>query len=120
MQLDWPDVKTASLLCSNGICKHKIGMLEASCLTKEWSIQCVTPTVASSFGDQVGETLAKSLLWAAFNRVHAERLPAETHHQIASVFMRLEQEIADGVNPVKRVEVVASAGENVVASDVTD
>ena len=74
MQLDWPNVKAASLLCNNDFCEHKTGT-EAH-PTKEQLIQHVTPTVTSCFGDRVGETLAKPLLWAASNPEHAERLSA--------------------------------------------
>jgi len=110
IQLNWPDVNAASKLCQDGACRYIIKR-EAVGVSDEWLCTNVTPNISSAFDRRVGAILARPLLWAAFDPTWSEMVAPEIRHRIISAFIRLECiDIDDGVNPVSRVEVIASEG----------
>lgn len=68
----------------------------------------MAPGISTSFGVAVGAILAKSLLWACFEPSTIEPVPSSILNRAVSKFILLESPIADGVNPIERVEVIAS------------
>jgi hypothetical protein len=106
IQLDWPDVNAASKLCDGGPVLYK--PKDGSGITDEWLAREVAPGISTSFGVAVGAILAKSLLWACFEPSTIELVPSSILNRAVSKFILLESPIADGVNPIERVEVIAS------------
>ena len=107
VQLNWPDVEMASLLCQEGCIKYKVKSELG--LTDEWLCANVTPNISSTFGRKVGAILAKSLLWAVYNPTWSEKVQPDIRHRIISACIR--KDVPDDVNPVDRVQVVATEGE---------
>ena len=108
-QLTWPDVNCASRLCFKGVCKYIVK--EEAGITDEWLCQHVTPRISSSFGNRVGATLAKPLLWGAFHPIWSESVHASIRIRIVSEFVRLERDLDDEHgNPVRKVEVIPNEG----------
>jgi hypothetical protein len=114
-QLDWPDVNAASKLCVGGICVYKVK--DGSGITDEWLAKEVAPAISESFGEAVGTILAKPLLWACFDDSMVEQVPPTIRHSVRAKFIRLETDIPDGVNPIDKVEVLASECGGTVSLD---
>ena len=70
------------------------------------------------FGPAVGAILAKSLLWAYYNEVMMDKVPADIRYDINSKFIQLDT-THEGNNPIKQVEVVASQQNGVVTFEET-
>ena len=105
-QLHWPDIHAASKLCLGGICKYKVK--DGSGITNEWLSREVAPAITASFGAAVGNILAKALLWACYEPSQVDLVPADLCHNVTSRFILLESTLADGINPIEKVEVIAS------------
>jgi hypothetical protein len=106
IQLDWPDVNAASKLCVGGICVYKVK--DGSGIADEWLAKEVAPAISESFGDKVRQILAKPLLWACFDASTVDLVPSTIRQSVIAKFIRLESTIPDGVNPIDKVEVIAS------------
>ena len=114
-QLDWPDIRTASKLCEGGVALYKV--LDGSGITDEWLITQVAPNIASVFGSTTAAILGKSLLWACFDPSTADRVSPDIKHDLIAKYIRLETGIADGVNPVEKLEVIPSEQDGAVSLD---
>ena len=107
IQLNWPDINCASLLCLNGAINYVLK--QGAGLTDNWLAHSIAPAITSCFGEKIGAILAKPLLWAAFDQQWQEKLPSDIRHRIISRFVTLQRPgFGDGVNPVKKVEVIAN------------
>jgi hypothetical protein len=116
-ELDWSDVNAASKLCVGGICVYKVK--DGSGITDEWLAREVAPAISESFGDKVGRILAKPLLWACFDASTVDLVPSTIRHSVTGKFIRLKSTIPDGVNPIDKVEVIASeCGGNVSLDEI--
>ena len=105
IQLNWPDACCANKLSVGGSCQY-IGR-DVAGLTDEWLCANVTPNICRVFDAKVAAILALPLLWAAYDLAWSERLDPVMKHSIISKFIRLQRDIPDGVNPVRRVEILA-------------
>ena len=107
-QLNWPDVEAASKGgCPGGACRYVVK--KDAGLTDEWLCTNVTPSISSAFGRKIGAILARPLLWAAYDVNSAEKVSSEIRHRIISAFIRLERfDTSEGINPVDRIEIIAS------------
>ena len=111
-QLNWPDINTASKLCFGGVCLYK--PLEGSGITDEWLAEAVAPSIANIFGNKVAAVLAKPLLWACFEECMEDAVPPDVKRAVVGSFIEFNHRISrnfvipDGVNPIQRVELIAS------------
>ena len=107
-QLNWPDVEAATKGgCPGGACRYVVK--KDAGLTDEWLCTNVTPSISSAFGRKIGAILARPLLWAAYDVNSAEKVSSEIRHRIISAFIRLERfDTSEGINPVDRIEIIAS------------
>ena len=114
-QLDWPDIWAASKLCEGGVALHKVS--DGSGITDEWLITEVAPNIASVFGSTTAAVLGKALLWACFNPPTADRVLPDIKHELIAKYIQLNTGIADGVNPVEKLEVIPSEQDGAVRLD---
>ena len=62
--LPYPDAKVAAALCIGGACKY---VLKENCgIADDWLLENVVPNILSQYQRGVALTLARPLLWAAF------------------------------------------------------
>ena len=114
-QLDWPDVNAATKLCEGGVCLYK--EKDNSGITEEWLARAVAPAISQAFGVGVGKVLAKPLIWACFDASAVELVPPDIKQKVIAEFIKL-QSLPDGVNPIDRIEVIASESGGSVSLDM--
>ena len=66
------------------------------------------PRISVTVDKEVGEILAKPLVWAAFDELWAEKVHDSICIRIVSEYLRLERELQG--NPIRRVEVIPNEG----------
>lgn len=108
IQLTWPNVNAASMLCQGGVCKYVV-KADAG-LTDKWIASNVANSITSVFGSAVGAIIGKTLLWACFDSEWQEKVPADIRHICISNFLCLQRNSDNTYNPVERVQVIASEG----------
>jgi hypothetical protein len=109
IQLNWPDVNAASNLCLGGACTYKVKR-EAG-ITDDWVASNCAVGITSVFGAHVGAILGKVLLWASFDEVQQENVPADIRHRCVTRIIQLQREgLGNDFNPVEKVEVIATEG----------
>ena len=118
IQLTWPDVNAASMLCQGGVCKYVVK--SDAGLTDEWIASNVAHGITSIFGSAVGAILGKTLLWACFDSEWQEKVPVDIRHRTISNFICLQRNSDNEYNPIKRVQVIANEGTSLCSSSVED
>ena len=108
IQLIWPDMKAASMLCQGGACKY--AAKRDAGLTDEWISSNVAVGITRVFGAKIGAILGKVLLWACFDIEWQERVPVDIRHHAVSKFLLLQRNADNDYNPIKRIECIASEG----------
>ena len=107
IQLNWPDVNAANNLCLGGACTYKVK--PDAGITDSWIASNCAVAITAVFGDHVGAILGKVLLWACFDAIQQENVPADIRHRCVTRFIQL-QHVGDNYNPVEKVEVIATEG----------
>ena len=108
IDLPWPDVKAASLLCLGGICKYKVK--SGVNISDNWLSNHVCPGITSCFGPRVAAILAKPLLWAAMDDKWCDYLPDGLRTRIMNSLAEdaVHLQVHHDVNPIERVTVLVA------------
>ena len=115
MQLPWPDISVASLLCYDRV--HLYKPVEGCGITDEW-IENVTPNIVSAFSNEVAVILGKEILWVCFEPSLIGVVPDDIRRNVMALFIQLNERVRanggvgiavdDGANPICKAKMIAS------------
>jgi hypothetical protein len=110
IQLNWPDVKTATSLCVDGPCKYK--MRQDAGVSDEWLAANVTPNIRTCWNARIAAILAKPLLWACFDERWSVAVNPNIRARVINRFNEAtrDEPLADGVNPVEKIALFVERG----------
>ena len=118
VELPYPDAKVAAALCIGGPCKYVLN--EESGVSDDWLLQYVVPNICMEFPRNVALTLARPLLWAAFEPSLLGFLPGKLTQRIQMAYA-LVRNLPPGTNPVgKRLIVVNGAEAELYIDEIWD
>ena len=84
VDLPYPDAKVAAALCIGGACKY---VLKENCgIADDWLLEHVVPNILSQYQRGVALTLARPLLWAAFEPSPQGCLPLAMTDRIKNAY----------------------------------
>jgi hypothetical protein len=104
IELPYPDAKVAGLLCIGGPCKYQV--IEESGVTNAFILEYVTPHVRTKTGDPTALVLGRALLWYAFSEMGAADLPLDVFRRIHEAYDGINNDLPEGINPVKKIPLV--------------
>jgi hypothetical protein len=111
MALPYPDAKVAAKLCIGGPCMY--ALKTNSGVSDDWLAEYVVPNILRRFPRQVGMVLGRALLWACFDEVMKELLPAALLTRILTAYAAIRR-LPEGESPVKKVLLVVTGDEDQV------
>ena len=99
VELPWPDVKMAGLLCPGGPCKYV--MDKDSGVTPQFILEHVLPHANRRIPNTVALTLGTALLWYIFSdRNENDRVPVDIEQRVRSAFDQIRPPLFTS-NPVR-------------------
>ena len=110
VELPWPDVKVAQMLCIGGPCKYTIA--RDSGVSDSFVLEYVVPNLRKRFSDEVALIFGTALLYYIYADTESQ-VPDELKKR---VFDARGSE-AENVNPVKRIPVVCTGNDGEVYID---
>ena len=112
VELPWPDIKVAQMLCVGGACKYVI--TRESGVSNEFVFEFVVPNIKKRFNADVTLILGTALLYLIFEDEHrvVPRVLRERVLQALHTVSRTPRE-----NPVKRIPVVCTGNDGEVYID---
>ena len=114
VDLPYPDAKVAAALCIGGACKY---VLKENCgIADDWLLEYVVPNILSQYQRGVALTLARPLLWAAFEPSLQGYLPAAMTTSVKNAYAFVRH-LEPDVNPVEKRLVVVTGHEAEVSID---
>jgi hypothetical protein len=115
VELPYPDAKVAGLLCIGGPCKYEV--IEESGVTNDFILNYVTPHVRTRTGDPTALVLGRALLWYAFSEMGASDLPLDLFRRIHEAYDGINNDMPEGINPVKKIALVITGNQGEVYMD---
>jgi hypothetical protein len=115
VELPYPDAKVAGVLCIGGPCKYQV--IEESGVTNAFILDYVTPHVRTKLGDPTALVLGYALLWYAFSERGAADMPLNIFRRIHEAYDGIDNDLAEGINPVKKIRLVITGHEGEVYMD---
>ena len=115
VELPWPDVKVASMLCVGGPCKYVLNQ-GIDGIDEEFVLNFVAPNIRKRVGDEAAVILGNALLYAIFN------ISDDTNNVPPNILNRVRAAYSDlvsdpSISPVTRVPVVCTGNEGEVYID---
>lgn len=116
VNLPYPDAKVAAALCIGGPCKY--ALKNNSGVTTNWLHQHVVPNILHSehISEHVATVLALPVLWACFNPAMQDYIPQVLQNRVQNAYETIRR-LAPEENPVKKIELVITGGDNGVHID---
>jgi hypothetical protein len=118
IELPFPDIKVAGLLCIGGPCKYKV---KGNCtgITDNSILQHVVPNISNQLGPTLAVILGTALLWYVFSPEGDQDVPAHLHERAMGAYNQLpaNQRAPVDENPVEKIPVVISGNEGEVGVD---
>jgi hypothetical protein len=105
----------AGLLCIGGPCKYQV--IEESGVTNAFILEYVTPHVRTKLGDPTALVLGRALLWYAFSEMGAADMPLDIFQRIHEAYDGIDNDLAEGINPVKKIPLVITGHQGEVNMD---
>jgi hypothetical protein len=101
LAIPYADAKCASILCIGGPCKYVLK--EGSNVSDEWLLEHVVPNIQSRLDGAIAKTLARALLWAAFDNEVCLYVPTQVRERIRFSYHSVPDGLEDE-NPVKKYD----------------
>ena len=118
IELNWPDLQAATGLCGLAPCVYL--EREGSGITEEFLSHEICPGVTGSFSPGVAVILGRALVWCCFEPSAFDLVPPGLRQATIQKVMSLDSNIEEGCNPVRRIEVHATAvGSRVSLSELS-
>ena len=120
MELPYPDAKVAAVLCPGGPVKYKV-RTDAN-IDFRFILRCVSPKIASKFGNDVAIILGRALLWGAFTQPNDDDNESIMPHWLADRIrnkyrVHIQNDLALGINPIEKVAYIVTGDEGQVFLD---